>query len=121
MTSDAFLVYRVRQSKWQNQQCDIKIDGPSKHHYVAIECKHLKTRQAAPFLYFSSHMKVSQIIQMTELVRRSGRRGWLAISHAGRVYAVPWNLVYLRHAQGFKGISKRAIANGLAFSMHHFQ
>ena len=85
------MVYRVKQSRYVVQHCDIKVDSANPQMYSAIECKNLNKKNNE--LYFSSHMRAPQIVQMTEVIRLSGRRGWLAIRNRSGIYSIPWPVV----------------------------
>ena len=86
------MTYRVRQGRFTSQHCDIKIDSGNPLLYSAIECKQMSRRQF-PRLYFSSHMRLSQITQMSRILQASGRRGWLVLRHKRCQYYIPWCIV----------------------------
>lgn len=92
------LAYRLKQSKFTSQKCDIIVDSPS--GYIAIECKTTKYG-----LYFSSNFSEGQVTAMTDFVLQSGRRGFLVVKFKKITSCVPWAEVQKIYQAGRKGLN----------------
>lgn len=102
--------YRLKQSKFNTQYVDVLVDSLDPRYYLAIECKSISSKK----LYFSQHFhadknSVHQVDSITDFIRRTGRRGFLAVEFrfgAGRpkeAYLMPWDRV-LEHYGSDPGI-----------------
>ena len=111
------MVYRVKQSRYVVQHCDIKIDSANSQMYSGIECKQLKSKKHLE-LYFSSHMRQKQIVQMTQVLILSGRRGWLAIRSRRAIYGIPWATVTWYFNRGARKIPAYEIEKYYCISGH---
>lgn len=96
----AAYAYRLRQARWSRQTFDIFVDSAVPRYYLALECKMVKPTS----MYFSSHMKVSQVNEQTQYLTRTGRTGILCIKHGPKIFMVPWSQVlrYLASAKRLK-------------------
>lgn len=93
----AAYAYRLRQARWSKQTFDIFVDSAFPKYYLALECKMVKPTS----MYFSSHMKVSQVEEETQYLTKTGRTGILCIKHGPKIFMVPWSqvLYYLGHGK----------------------
>ncbi|WP_292384785.1 Holliday junction resolvase [Methanoculleus sp. UBA430] len=89
--------YRLKQSKFNTQYVDVLVDSLDPRYYLAIECKSISGKK----IYFSQHFHsdknhVHQVDSITDFIRKTGRRGFLAVEFrfgAGRAkeaYLMPW-------------------------------
>jgi Holliday junction resolvase len=89
--------YRLKQHKYSTQYVDVLVDSLDPRYYCAIECKSLKGKK----IYFTQHFHedkcgVHQVDAITEFLRRTGRRGYLAVEFRGgsgrknEAYLMPW-------------------------------
>ena len=92
--------YRLKQSKFNTQYVDVLVDSLDPRYYLAIECKSISGKK----VYFSQHFHsdknhVHQVDAITDFIKRTGRRGFLAVEFrfgAGRAkeaYLMPWSRV----------------------------
>lgn len=111
---DLGIAYRRKQAKYTDQTFDIFVDHPD--NYVAIECKSIKEKLNKK-LYWSSHFSDNQIERETYFLKRSGRKGYLAVElRRGRgkqkkAYLLPWDTL-LKCKESSKGLSLNKIKRG---------
>ena len=96
------IAYRRKQHKFSDQFCDILVDSNHPDFYLGIENKSVKLSSRKK-LYFTQHFSHSngthQVDKITNFLKKSGRKGFLAIEiKRGRgkprkAYLVPWNVV----------------------------
>jgi hypothetical protein len=108
----AAIAYRLKQSRYTSQGMDILVDSIDPRYYLAIECKSLDARVASA-LYFSQHFGSRQgghqIIRESEFLRRSGRKGLLAIElrrgpgKPRSAHLIPWKELLERFNSGIVG------------------
>lgn len=102
------IAHRMKQHRFSSQLCDVLVDSQHETFYLAIENKSIKTKSTNK-LYFTQHFSTSdnghQIKRITNFLRKSGRKGYLAVElKRGRgkprkAYMIPWEHV-LRRYQG---------------------
>lgn len=108
--------YRLKQHKFATQYVDVLVDSLDPRYYCAIECKSIKGKR----IYFSQHFHadkagVHQIDAITEFLRRTGRRGFLAVEFRGgpgqknEAYLMPWATLLSCRAAG-QGIGRDEFA-----------
>ncbi len=107
------IAYRRKQHRFSSQFCDVLVDSEHPQYYLAIENKSIKTA-AANKLYFSQHFSESdnghQVDRISDFVKRSGRRGYLAVElKRGRgkprkAYMIPWDALQRRYESNAVGI-----------------
>lgn len=107
------IAYRRKQHRFSSQFVDVLVDSGRPEYYLAIENKSVKT-SAANKLYFTQHFSESedghQVDRITDFVKRSGRRGYLAVElKRGRgkprkAYMIPWRALRRRYDAGEVGI-----------------
>lgn len=108
------ITYRLRQSRFSEQYCDLLLDSRI-YHPIAIECKSVKYVRGKK-LYFSSHFTTNkhgkhQITRISDFIYISGRQGWLLIEkrkgrgHKNISYALPWVYVEKAFERGDAGLS----------------
>lgn len=111
--------YRLKQHKYSTQYVDILVDSLDPRYYCAIECKSLKGKK----IYFSQHFHedrngVHQVDAITEFLRRTGRRGYLAVEFRGgsgrknEAFLMPWETL-LTHWGYDAGIAREEFFNGI--------
>ncbi|WP_317296475.1 PDDEXK family nuclease [Methanoculleus nereidis] len=71
---------RLKQSKFNTRYVDVLVNSLDPRYYPAIECKSISGKKP----YFSQHFhsdknNVRQIDAITDFIRRTGRRGFLAV------------------------------------------
>lgn len=92
-------------TRWQKQHIDIEVDSAKRKWFLGIECKSVSIKRGEPILfYFSTHFKNDQFERITSFIKKSGRRGFLALevehyflNHGSRsestkrpIYIVAW-------------------------------
>jgi hypothetical protein len=112
------IAYRLKQSRFASQVMDILVDSRFPEYYLAIECKSLDARKTGS-LYFSQHFNscggVHQLVRESEFIKRSGRRGILAVElrrGAGKprsAHLVPWIRVCQPFLTGERGLKLKEI------------
>jgi Holliday junction resolvase len=96
--------YRLKQAKFNAQYVDVLVDSLDPRYYLAIECKSIRGKK----LYFTQHFhqdknNVHQVESIAEFVRKTGRRGFLAVEfragsgRAKEAYLMPWEEVLGRY------------------------
>jgi len=101
--------YRLKQAKFNSQYVDVLVDSLDPRYYLAIECKSIKGKK----LYFTQHFhedknQVHQIDSISNFLRKTGRRGFLAVEFRGglgkanEAYLLSWSEVegYYRDTTG---------------------
>lgn len=79
------VVYRLKQSRYCSQVCDLLVDSPIKDFYIAIECKSRKDKNTLAFKGdFSESKRGGQLEAFEEFCNLSGRTGFLAFK-TGRI------------------------------------
>lgn len=107
------IAYRRKQHKFSDQFLDILVDSQEPRFYLGIENKSVKSSSCKK-LYFTQHFSNSngthQIEKITEFLKRSGRKGYLALElRRGRgkprkAFLIPWNRVKRRYESDNVGI-----------------
>ena len=98
------LAYRLKQSRFAPQFIDVLVDSGNPDLYFGIECKSISVEKGASALYFKQHFTVDkkgvhQIERISEFLRQTGRRGFLAVElrmgggHSKQAYLIPWGVV----------------------------
>ena len=98
------LAYRLKQSRFATQHLDILVDSGNPDLYLGVECKSISVEKGASALYFSQHFTVDkkgvhQIERISEFLRQTGRRGFLAVElrmgggHSKQAFLMPWAVV----------------------------
>lgn len=110
------IAFRLKQHRFTHQYIDVIVDSLHPDYYLGIECKSISTDKGTKVLYFTQHFTtdkqgVHQVDRMSEYLRLSGRKGFLAVElrqGAGRrrtAFAIPWRVVAERfeaNKSGFK-------------------
>jgi hypothetical protein len=102
------IAYRIKQHRFSAQILDVLVDSLDPKYYLGIECKSISTDKGTSALYFTQHFSVDksgahQIVKIDEFLKKSGRRGYLAIElrkGSGRAkiaYLIEWNAVMKRY------------------------
>ncbi len=108
------IAYRMKQHRFSQQMLDILVDSQDRRFYLGIECKSILPSKGLSALYFSQHFTVDkkgehQVAKMNGFIRRSGRRGFLAVElrmgsgKSKAAYFVPWPEVWRRYNAGKPG------------------
>ena len=107
------IAHRKKQHRFSSQLCDVLVDSPHETFYLAIENKSIKTSSSQK-LYFSQHFSDTeeghQVERITDFVKRSGRKGYLAVElkrgrgRQRKAYMVRWDEVWRMYSQGQSGI-----------------
>lgn len=71
------IAYRIKQHRFSSQVLDVLVDSLHDGYYLGIECKSIATKTGS--LYFTQHFGLDQIERIDEFLRRSGRKGLLAV------------------------------------------
>ncbi|WP_317135722.1 Holliday junction resolvase [Methanochimaera problematica] len=111
--------YRLKQSKFNTQYVDILVDSLDPRYYLAIECKSIQGKK----LYFSQHFhedknNVHQIDSITDFIKKTGRRGFLAVEFRGGrgkqnvAYLLPWEKLQ-EFRENSPGISREDFKCGI--------
>jgi Holliday junction resolvase len=112
------IAYRRKQHRFSSQFLDILVDSRHPDFYLGIENKSLKT-SSSNTLYFTQHFSASddghQIDRITEFLKRSGRKGYLAVElKRGRgkqrkAYLIPWDEVDRKYTTDAVGLTTEKI------------
>jgi len=107
------IAYRRKQHRFSSQFVDVLVDSIRPEFYLAIENKSVSTK-ATNKLYFSQHFSESedghQVDRINEFLRRSGRKGFLAVEvKRGRgkqrkAFLIPWKELLERYENGETGV-----------------
>ncbi|MFB6204187.1 MAG: hypothetical protein ABEJ75_00920 [Candidatus Nanohaloarchaea archaeon] len=107
------IAHRKKQHRFSSQLCDVLVDSEHEMFYLAIENKSVKTSSTNK-LYFSQHFSVSdnghQVERITDFLRRSGRKGFLAVElkrgrgRSRKAYMVPWDAILEAYEAGETGL-----------------
>ncbi len=107
------IAYRRKQHRFSSQFVDVLVDSIRPEFYLAIENKSISTK-ATNKLYFSQHFSESddghQVDRITDFLRRSGRKGFLAVEvkrgrgRQRKAYFIPWKRLQERYEEGETGI-----------------
>ena len=107
------IAHRKKQHRFSSQLCDVLVDSQHEMFYLAIENKSVKTSSTNK-LYFSQHFSESdgghQVARISDFLRRSGRKGFLAVElkrgrgRSRKAYMVPWEVIRERYENGESGI-----------------
>ncbi|MFC1787042.1 hypothetical protein ACFLY8_03305 [Halobacteriota archaeon] len=71
------IAYRIKQHRFSSQVLDVLVDSSQDDYYLGIECKSISNKTGA--LYFTQHFGSDQIERIDDFLRRSGRKGILAV------------------------------------------
>jgi len=104
------IAYRIKQHRFSSQILDVLIDSSHEDYYLGIECKSVSAKTGA--LYFTQHFGIDQIERIDDFLRRSGRKGLLAVElkhgkgKPRRAYIIKWT-----------DLKKRYLAEGVGFTV----
>lgn len=108
------IAYRRKQHRFSSQFVDVLVDSIRPEFYLAIENKSIST-SATNKLYFSQHFSESedghQVDRIDDFLRRSGRKGFLAVEvkrgrgRQRKAFLIPWKRLKERYDAGDPGIS----------------
>lgn len=99
------IAYRRKQHRFSSQVCDILVDSQHPEYYLAIENKSISLKSRKK-LYFSQHFSTEpkhQVERISQFLRRSGRKGYLALEvkrgrgKARKAYLLPWDFIKQRY------------------------
>ncbi|NYT00354.1 MAG: hypothetical protein GKB99_01320 [Methanocellales archaeon] len=102
------IAYRIKQHRFSSQVLDVLVDSSQDDYYLGIECKSILNKTGA--IYFSQHFGSDQIERINDFLRRSGRKGLLAVElRYGkgmpiRAHIIKWEYLktrYLTNSVGF--------------------
>jgi len=103
------IAYRRKQHRFSSQFIDVLVDSLNPDFYMAIENKSISTKKGAKCLYFSQHFSKTQVEDIDIFLKRSGRRGYLAVElKRGRgknreAFVIPWADVIRKYEKGEVG------------------
>ena len=108
------IAFRLKQHRFSHQYLDVIVDSLHPDYYLGIECKSISTDKGAQVLYFTQHFTTDkqgshQVDRMSEYLRLSGRKGFLAVElrqgvgKARAAFAIPWKVVADRFEAGKSG------------------
>ncbi|MEM3208190.1 MAG: hypothetical protein QXQ87_09215 [Halobacteria archaeon] len=109
------VAYRIREARYAEQIVDFLVDS-KRFGYQGWEAKSIQLSKGARALYFSQHFHQSrpedqgcQVNRISEFLRRSGRKGFLAVElrwgvgHSNSTHVIPWSVVESRFKAGVTG------------------
>jgi len=105
------IAYRLKQYRFTSQIVDVLVDSPHKDFYLGIECKSVSTDKGAAALYFTQHFGTGQILRIDDFLKKSGRRGVLAVElrrgsgKSREAHIIKWTELRKRYAKGAVGFT----------------
>ncbi|MDI6888455.1 MAG: hypothetical protein QMC78_02005 [Methanocellales archaeon] len=105
------IAYRLKQHRFASQIVDVLVDSSHKDFYLGIECKSVSTDKGAVALYFTQHFSAGQIPRIDDFLKKSGRRGVLAVElrrGSGKsrgAHIIKWTELRKRYAKGSVGFT----------------
>jgi len=109
------IAHRLKQHRFTSQMLDVLVDSPHKSFYLGIECKSVSTEKGAAALYFTQHFGTGQILRIDEFLKKSGRRGILAVElrrgsgKSREAHIINWTELRKRYAKGLVGFTVNEI------------
>ncbi len=107
------IAYRRKQHRFSSQFLDVLVDSEDPNFYMGIEGKSLKT-ESNNTLYFSQHFSEAndthQVPRISDFLRRSGRRGFLAVElrrgtgKPRKAFLIPWEVIDRKFETGAVGL-----------------
>ena len=104
------IAYRIKQHRFSSQVLDVLVDSLHNDYYLGIECKSISTKTGS--LYFTQHFGLDQIGRIDDFLRRSGRKGILAVElRYGK------GMPIRAHIIKWTDLKKRYFADGVGFTV----
>ncbi|MDD2665440.1 MAG: hypothetical protein PHD13_01470 [Methanocellales archaeon] len=104
------IAYRIKQHQFSSQVLDVLVDSLHEEYYLGVECKSISTKTGS--LYFTQHFGPDQIVRIDDFLRRSGRKGILAVElRYGK------GLPVSAHILQWTDLKKRYLAGGVGFTV----
>lgn len=107
------IAYRRKQHRYSDQFCDVLVDSNDSRFYLGVENKSVKLSSSKK-LYFTQHFShsngIHQIDKISNFLKRSGRKGYLAIElkrgrgKSRKAFLIPWEFIKDKYESGEVGI-----------------
>ena len=99
------IIYRLKQSRFCSQVCDLLVDSKSSKYYLAIECKHRKDKISLSFNGdFSESKEGGQLERLETFCQLSGRIGLIIFKARKRVVVGSLIQILFEKRRGEKSI-----------------
>jgi len=99
------VIYRLKQSRFCSQVCDLLVDSRNTNYYLAIECKHRKDKISLSFSGdFSESKEGGQLERLETFCQLSGRKGIILFRSRKRVVVGSLTQILLEKRKGEKSI-----------------